>query len=80
MNINNEDIVADTAKQNENNIANTIKNVDKDNDNLNTNTKKELTPYQKFLLCKNARYEKYKQKYFDFYDDVKDKTHRIYDW
>lgn len=25
-------------------------------------------------------YDKYKQKYFDYYDDVKSHTHDIYDW
>ena len=42
--------------------------------------KKELTPYQKFLLGGDLSYKRYKQKYFDFYDDVKDKTHNVYDW
>lgn len=41
---------------------------------------KKLSPYKQFLLGKDKNYQKYKQKYFEFYDDVKDKTHRIYDW
>jgi len=40
---------------------------------------KQLSPYQQFLN-KNPSYERYKQNYFNFYDDVKDSTHRIYDW
>jgi hypothetical protein len=27
-----------------------------------------------------AKYDKYKQKYFEYYDDVKSHTHDIYDW
>lgn len=42
-------------------------------------TKKKLSPYQQFLQG-DAKYNKYKQSYFDFYDDVKDKTHKIIDW
>ena len=43
------------------------------------NNKPKLTPYQQYLL-NNPNYQKYKQSYFNFYDDVKDKTHQIYDW
>ena len=28
----------------------------------------------------NTSYDKYKQKYFDYYDDVKDKTLKRQDW
>ncbi len=42
--------------------------------------KKQLSPYQKFLQGQDAKYNKYKQSYFEFYDDVKDKTHKIIDW
>lgn len=43
-------------------------------------TKKPLSPYKQYLLSKDPNYLKYKQKYFEFYDDVKDKTHKIIDW
>ena len=39
-----------------------------------------LSPYKKYLNNKNQAYEKYKQKYFEYHDDVKDKTHKIIDW
>lgn len=42
--------------------------------------KNEISPYQKFLLSQDPKYRKYKQSYFDFYDDVKDKTHKMIDW
>lgn len=37
---------------------------------------------EELRLMKNndASYEKYKQKYFDYYDDVKDRTLRRQDW
>ena len=50
---------------------------------INTKTKlgkDKLTPYQKFLQGKDAKYNKYKQNYFDYYDDIKDKTHKKIDW
>ena len=50
------------------------------NQNTQKYGKKQLTPYQKFLQGKDAKYNKYKQCYFDFYDDIKDKTHKIIDW
>lgn len=40
----------------------------------------KLSPYKKYLNSKNQAYEKYKQKYFEYHDDVKDKTHKIIDW
>ena len=40
------------------------------------NNKKPLTPYQKY---KNSRNQNGK-KYFDFYDDIKVYTHKIWDW
>lgn len=49
------------------------------NEQLKQVKKKQLSPYQQYLM-KNPTYEKYKQNYFNFYDDVKDKTHKIYDW
>lgn len=41
---------------------------------------KQLSPYKKYLKSKNQAYEKYKEKYFEYHDDVKDKTHKIIDW
>ena len=42
-----------------------------------TNSNKNpLTPYQKY---KNSRNQNGK-KYFDFYDDIKVYTHKIWDW
>ena len=32
------------------------------------------------MKSSDASYDKYKQKYFDFYDDVKDKTLKRQDW
>lgn len=45
----------------------------------NPKTQKKLSPYQQFLQG-DAKYNKYKQTYFEFYDDVKDKTHKKIDW
>ena len=59
------------------------KNTNKQDKNQNCNKKavdKKLSPYQKFLQGKDPKYNKYKQSYFEFYDDVKDKTHKIIDW
>ena len=42
--------------------------------------KVKLNPYKEYLNSKNQAYEKYKQKYFEYHDDVKDKTHKIIDW
>ena len=39
-------------------------------------TKKILTPYQKYKLSKNRN----GKKYFEFYNDIKVYTHNIYDW
>ena len=39
-------------------------------------TKKILTPYQKYKLSKNQN----GKKYFEFYNDIKVYTHNIYDW
>ena len=39
-----------------------------------------ISPYKKYLNSKNQAYEKYKEKYFEYHDDVKDKTHKIIDW
>lgn len=36
------------------------------------NVKKDLKSKQKL--------SKEKEKYFDYYDDIKDKTHRVVDW
>lgn len=47
---------------------------------IKSNKKDNLSPYQKYLLSTDMRYNKDKQRYFDFYDDVKDKTHKKYDW
>lgn len=59
---------------------NTTKQV-KQNKNCNQiSFDKKLSPYQKFLQGKDPKYDKYKQSYFEFYDDVKDKTHKIIDW
>ena len=41
-----------------------------------SSNKKPLTPYQKY---KNSRNQNGK-KYFDFYDDIKVYTHKIWDW
>ena len=49
------------------------KKIKKDNSNT-------ISAYKKYKVEKDKNYLKYKQKYFDFYDDVKDKTHDIYDW
>lgn len=49
------------------------------NERGKTDKKRQLSPYQQYLM-KNPSYERYKQNYFNFYDDVKDKTHKIYDW
>lgn len=40
----------------------------------------KLSPYKKYLSSKDQKYESYKQKYFEYHDDVKDKTHKIIDW
>ena len=70
--------------------ANVKQNMVESNNNLNTyqicvsdnnkkginSSKKSLTPYQKY---KNSRNQNGK-KYFEFYDDIKVYTHRIYDW
>lgn len=48
-------------------------------DKQNNKKSKKLSPYQQFLQG-DAKYNKYKQSYFDFYDDVKDKTHKKIDW
>ena len=42
--------------------------------------KETLSPYKKYLSSKDQKYENYKQKYFEYHDDVKDKTHKIIDW
>ena len=40
----------------------------------------KLSPYKQYLYNKDKKYEAYKQKYFEYHDDVKDKTHKIIDW
>lgn len=57
-----------------------VKNLKKDDKKPQDKDKKKLSPYQRFLLEQDPKYRKYKQSYFDFYDDVKDKTHKIIDW
>lgn len=48
-------------------------------DKASTNKKQsvKLSPYQQYL---QGQYNKSKQQYFEFYDDVKDKTHKKIDW
>lgn len=43
---------------------------------INSSTKKPLTSYQKYKQMRN----KNGKKYFEFYDDVKSYTHKVYDW
>ncbi len=53
--------------------------------NLKTTKKEEKTKTQSKntkAMDKNRikETEKFKQKYFDFYDDIKSSTHKIVDW
>ncbi len=68
---NNEQKVAESQ---DNKVAQTENKIDQ-KPNVN-NSKKPLTPYQKY---KNSRNQNGK-KYFDFYNDVKVYTHNIWDW
>ena len=85
MEKNNEQLkVAETNNKVEDNtqiaivVDNTLteKGVDIEQQKQSVNTKKPLTPYQKY---KNSRNQNGK-KYFEFYDDIKVYTHNIYDW
>ncbi len=48
-------------------------NVDKNKNSQTLNSIKKKNKNKK-------EYEKLKQKYFDYYDDVKSHTHNVYDW
>lgn len=51
-----------------------------DNSANKKNTTEVNASFKKLDPKSKKEYDKYKQKYFDYYDDVKSHTHDIYDW
>ena len=43
-----------------------------------TNKKKSIKQIKAELALKQTK--QFKEKYFDYYDDVKSNTHKVYDW